>query len=477
MPSEQGVNRFIDTVTIRLEALKAKPPAGSALSRYKQIAASLRDSINDGTIPKGTKLPTHRALAERLSVTIGTVGKAYAEVERLGLVTMRVGAGTYVSDELRTFDRRQFPAVTSAHPGTIDLSLNFHLAHAEVDPLAETLRELADDRHTLESLMNYQPESGALHHRDAGSRWLAMNGVEASADNVLVTNGAQHALMSALMATARPGSVVAAEALSYPGLINAARHQGLRLRGIAIDDEGMIPDALDDACTNGGVQILFTTPTIHNPTTATMPGHRRQAIADIARRHNLIIIEDDVHGTLAIDKPPPLQRFAPERTLYISSLTKAVASGLRVGFLLTPPEIRTKTALAIRASCWMATPLSAEIATRWINNGQAEQLIKDQQREIARRKTIVDPFLEAFHPKTHPQGLHYWIQVPELWRASDTVEELRKDGVMVKAADAFSIGSGGTTQAIRVSLSGPNNDAELVDGVRRVRDLLGIGLS
>jgi DNA-binding transcriptional MocR family regulator len=445
------------------------------IPRYKMIASHIMEAIRSSRLGEGTKLPPHRLLADRLGVTVGTVSKAYAELEKHGLVSARVGDGTYVRGHDHE-DRGYFRAVTNGAQDVVDFSLNTHISMGEVSLLADTLAQLAAQTWHLHGVLQYQPDSGSLPHRQSGLRWLARSGVDGSPENVVVTNGAQHALLCALMATTRPGDAIGAEVLSYPGLFAAARYLGLRLRGMPIDEEGIVPEALEEACALGVVRVVFCTPTLHNPTTATMSLERRAQIARLARRHNLILIEDDVHGTLVTDHPPPLHCYAPERTIFISSLTKAVASGLRVGYMLVPAELRQKVALAVRASCWMATPLVAEVASRWIDDGTVDQLIRQQQEEIRRRKALVADLLAPLDVRSHPDSLHFWILPPEPWRSDELAEELRHAGVLVKSADAFAIGRHEIPHAIRASVSGGDSDQILVDGFRIIRDMLVVGL-
>ncbi len=136
--------------------------------------------------------------------------------------------------------------------------------------------------------------------------------------------------MAAFAGLARPGDPILVEALTYAGVCHVAERLGLRLHGLAIDDEGLLPEALDEAARTGQARLLFVNPTVHNPTTATMSLARREAIAGIARRHDLIVIEDDVYGQLPEDRPPPIAVLAPERTIHISSASKSVAPGLRL---------------------------------------------------------------------------------------------------------------------------------------------------
>jgi len=460
------VKREIDTISILMaDGLEPQLP------RYKAIANTIINAIRAGQLTVGSKLPPHRRLADRLGVTVGTISRAYSEVEKLGLLVARIGDGSYVRDPDRG-EQGLFRAVIDDAPNVIDLSLNTNIPLHPPALLATTLAQVAGDPRCAAEVLRYQPDSGLGAHRAAGLRWMQRSGVEGAVESVIVTNGAQHGLLCTLMAVTRPGDCVAAEGLSYPGLTAVARHLGLRLRGVAMDAEGVIPEALEELCLHSTIRALFCTPTLHNPTTAMMSVGRREALAAVARRHNLVVIEDDVHGSLVRDHPLPLQGLAPERTVFITSLSKAIASGLRVGYLLVPEKLRMKIALAVRASCWMATPLVVEVATRWIEGGEVDQLISLQREEIGRRKALVAPWLAPLEHVTHGEGFHFWITLPEPWRANELAEELRHAGVLVKPADAFAIDQFEAPQAIRASVSGVAGTERLQEGFRKIHDLL-----
>ncbi|MFQ5468115.1 MAG: PLP-dependent aminotransferase family protein, partial [Kiloniellaceae bacterium] len=130
-----------------------------------------------------------------------------------------------------------------------------------------------------------------------------------------------------------------------------------------------------------------------------MPEARRRDLAEIARRHGVPIVEDDIMRLLREEAPPPIATFAPELTYYITSLSKTVAPGLRIGFVATPPGATGRVSDAVRATCWMAPPLTVEVGARWIETGAAERLLADRRRESASRRARM---LERLGPR--PRG-------------------------------------------------------------------------
>lgn len=264
------------------------------------------------------------------------------------------------------------------------------------------------------------------------------------------------------MALLRAGDTLVTEQLTYPGLISAARMLGIKLLGAAMDEEGLIPAALDELCRQHRISALYCTPTLQNPTTGVLSAARREALVAVCREHNLLIIEDEAHAVLVEDRPPPLSFYAPERSVLIGSLSKAVAAGLRVGYLHAPVPLISRIAAALRGSCWMATPLAMELASGWIESGVAEKLLRQQIIEIGRRKQLVEGLLEGLSYRTHPQCPHFWIEVPEPWRASDVEAELKLKNYLVATAEAFAVGRAAVPQFVRASVSNASHDDALL---------------
>jgi DNA-binding transcriptional MocR family regulator len=452
--------------------------------KYRAIAYAYAQAINGGQMLPGEKLPAHRLLAKKLNVTTGTVSRAYTELERCGMVVARVGDGTYVAEPdadgarlpartRQTPDQSEAAASTplgSAPPAPapgrpVDLGQNVPMPTDEALLLTQTLRELAADERLAGELLQYQPEGGRRSHREAGARWLARMGCTVPAERVLVTQGAQHGLACVLRAVLRPGDTIFAEALSYPGIVALARQLRLNLVGIEIDEEGIVPAALERACALLAPRALFCVPTLHNPTTATLSEARRAAIAEIAVRHNLVVIEDLVPAALLDAPPAPLTARLPEHGIVISSLSKAVAPGLRVGYVQAPQDWVGKILAVIRSDCWMTSPLSAEIAARWIVNGEIDRLVAQQRDCVDKRQAIAAEVLSGWTYRTDPASPHLWLPLAEPWRAAEFAAALRQAGVLAKTADSFVIGRGSAPHAVRLSLGGARSHETLRDAL------------
>lgn len=438
-------------------------------ARYLAIADRLARDVAEGRLKTGERLPTHRDLAWRLGVTVGTVTRAYSEAERRGLIVGEVGRGTFIRE--RNAEIGLLPAAVGSTPGFIDFSRNFPAEHGQSRAIAAALVEAAQ-ANDLATMMSYATTTGLPQHRESAAQWLSRDGFQVDPEEIVITGGAQHAMMLALNAVARPGDVVLTEELTFYGLKSIANMLSVRLAGVACDDEGLIPDALDAACRLHAPKALYALPTLQNPTTATMSEARRRAVAEICRRHGVMIIEDDIYGFLQPSAPPPLAAFAPDHTLYIVSLSKAIAPGMRIGFVRAPAPLQEKLASGMRASLWMAPPVLADVASRLIRSGTAQKLAERQRGEAVARQAIARRILANFTVTAPTCAIHLWLPLPEPWRREEFAAAARQRGVGVASADAFAVGRASVPHAVRVCISAPGDHALVERGLEILADLL-----
>ncbi len=439
--------------------------------RYVAIAEAIGEAIAEGDLRPGEKLPTHRDLAYRLGVTVGTISRAYAEAERRGYLVGEVGRGTFVRNGEKSEYDPGFAIQTEEETGVIEMGMNFPALCDTDRILAESLAEISRSNHVA-SLIQYQPDVGMPAHREAGARLITANGLGASADRVVVSCGVQHAMSVLCTTFARPGDLILTESHTYPGIMVVAQQLHLRLQGLPADEEGLSPDSLDEACRHASPRLLYVTPTLQNPTTTVMSESRRRAIAAIARKHDLFILEDDVYGFLVADRPPPVATFAPERTFYMCSASKALAPGLRVGFVLTPEGTTAQVAAGIRMSVWMTAPLMVEITARWITDGTADSLTELHRGEVAARQRMARDILGDVVGRSHPSAYHMWLHLPDPWRADEFASQVRKRDTRIIAAETFAASRVHSPHAVRVCLGGVRRRERLEKGLRAIADTL-----
>lgn len=444
-------------------------PAGARF-RYLEIVEALRRSIRDGGLTPGTRLPPQRAVAAQLGVSIATVNRAYVEAARRGLIVAHVGRGTFVAEE---------PAAVGlsgdkAGAG-IDLTTNrLSFGEGAVPHLLSAVRAICDYAE-LDELMRPRPGPGHHRHRVAGCKWLAQVGVEAKPDEVVICNGLQHGLSLILTAFAAPGDVILTEELSYPGIKLLDKAHNVAVRGVAIDGEGLCPDAVDAACAEGRARFLISTPSIHNPTNAMMPVGRRKALAKLAERRDLLIVECDNNEIPPVNPLPQLCDFAKERSFHVSSAWRVSGAGIHLGFIRASAEHARRIAMALQATTWMTSPLQAEIFSIWINDGTTERILGWHRNENARRLAVAEKVLGSYDIGTHPDSPNVWIHLPAPWRAEDFAQIAARRGVLVTTADNFAVGRTAAPHAVRVSLGGARDHESLERGLTHLADILAEG--
>ncbi len=439
--------------------------------RYKAIVEALETAITSRDLQAGQQLPTQRALADSLGVSVQTVSRAYAEAERRGLTSGEVGRGTFIQ-YVKPEDGDDFIA-DSHRASQLDFSNMMPIvSDIHVDALKQAMIACTKDA-AIARMLEYRPTEGTPSHRQAGAAWLERGGVSVDPARVVVTNGAAHGIWSAMATLAEPGDVVCCEALVDTSIITNASILKTRLRGLALDDEGILPDAFAEACEREPVKLLCVTPCFNDPTVALMGEPRREAIAEVARRHDVAIIEDDVFGPLIANRPKPLWCYAPERTFYVTSFSKAITASLRTGYLTGPAAMLPRLISRLRTTGWMANTWSAEVAARWSGDGTADRLIAWQRRTLAERHATLRRILDGHDIASHANALHAWLSLPEPWRARHFVEQARSRGVLVTPPDPFIVGRTAEPHAVRLALGDTNrDDIAFARGLKRLAALL-----
>jgi len=435
---------------------------------YLSLAEQIARAIHDGRLGSGERLPTHRRLADDMRLSVQTVSRAYEELIRRGLIAGEIGRGSFV----QTTRKEPDPPYLPERPGeVIDLSILKPVCEPmHLEKLKQALGWLAESL-PASSALSFRPNMVFPRHRAIAVDWLRHCGLTASPQNVSVTNGATAGMTVALMSVAPPGSAVATEAIGHHTLLPLSTYLGFNLLGLPIDEDGLVPEALDEACRESDIRAVFVQPSVINPTATLMSAARREAIAAVARRHDLAIIESDVLGPLVADRPPPIAAFAPERTLYVTTFTKTVIPGLRIGYLVAPDRYAAAVANRHLVSNWMATPMVAEIASKWIADGTALELVQWQRKALHRRNTLVSEALSGIAHLTHREGLHVWLPLSGDRSEESFVAQARLRGVAIAPGASFRTSDAPWQPAVRISV-GSTTEAELSAGLGVVTRLL-----
>jgi DNA-binding transcriptional MocR family regulator len=433
---------------------------------YEKLAAAIERDARSGVLPAGTRLPPQRDLAYRLGVSVGTVTKAYIEAERRGLLRGHVGRGTYVAGG------------DLSGTGPIDLSLNIVPGGPAARYFSDAMAAVRRRADFLDSLA-YAPLDGAEWQKKAAADWLRnTSGYQADISRLVLTAGVQHGMSLAMNVLTRPGDTVLCEAATFFGMKSLAEHAGLRLHPCALDGEGLKPSALDKAAAETGARVVYTMPTVQNPTARTMSTARRRDIAAIVRRRKLWVVEDDAYALFAPRDAghPTLAELVPDRVFHLGGISKAMAPGLRVGFLVCPPGPYFEQILkAIRAVLYAPPAWGALIFGQWTLDGTAERIGEAMRREIAVRAALARKILGAPYAAAIGDTPHFWIAVPEL-EAERIAGRALRAGVSITAPDAPLV-PGGRESGIRVCLGSPDSAATLAIGLERLKAAFAPGVT
>lgn len=436
-------------------------PTISELSgpRYQRIVEAMEADIAAGRLVRGQQLPTQRALAKALGIDLTTVTRAYTEARRRGIMEARIGQGSFVSE---TSARR---TVDLPHPVAIDLSMNVppHPIEAQLDERIIAGMEAIRAQSGLTAFLNYQPPGGSAHEREVAARWMRTRVPHAHAGKLVIFPGAQTILFNLLDHLARPGDVILTEAVTFPGIKAAAAQLGVKLVSVAMDDGGVLPDALAKACRTHRPKAVYLIPTLHNPTTATLAPERRSAIAKIVRDADTMLIEDDAYGLLD-RSAAPIANLIPERTYLATTLSKCIAPALRVAYLLTPDggaQLQMRSSL--QATVQMPAPLMVALVTHWLETGVADRIITAIRNEAVGRQQLAQRALKGFRFQAKPAAHHLWLHLPE--GRADVAAHLLRNGLAIVAGEAFTV-DGTAPRAARVSLGAARNRSELTEALR-----------
>lgn len=438
----------------------------SADPAYRRLARALDADRRSGALAPGQRLPTHRDLALQLNLSVATVTRAYAEAEAQGLIVSRVGRGSFVAE-----------AAGSREAGPIDLARNLPPIAPAERRLAAALQAAAR-RPDLAEYLGYPSPGGPLAHRRAAAAWLEMtaNWPDVDPARLMLTAGAQQGVAVALGAVMRPGELLVAEEATFHGLKTLAAHMDYRLFAAPMDEEGMLPEALERAAAQGA-KAAYVLP-VQNPTARVMGAGRRRDLVEIARRRGLMLVEDDLYGAYARGLGhPPLAALAPERVIHVSGLSKTVAPGLRAGFVVAPPGAVFERCLeGLRAVAFGSPALGGLVAGQWLADGTAAAIFAEVLAETATRTRRAYEVLGRAVARTPlTASPHLWLPMP------DAGAELAAERVAGRAArrgvsltpPRAQVLDGAPVRGLRVCLGGPRDMAEVEKGLQILAWALG----
>jgi DNA-binding transcriptional MocR family regulator len=440
----------------------------SNLPPYLALVQALSEDIENGRLRPGQRLPPHRDLARDIGLSIGTVSKAYREAQGRRLLSSHVGQGTFVLGRATA----QSVAQISSVPDIANLGLNQPPPGSQIEVLRSAMQEVTNSPH-LDELLAYHQHHGRPEHREVIAHWMSSPSFRPRPDNLILCNGAQHAIDIAVRLSVAPGQAVATDALTYFGFKAVADVNNIRLVGIAMDEEGILPDALDEACQQGDIRCIYLMPTLHTPTARTMSERRRRTVAEVAVRHKLMVIEDNVYGFFSKRPQLRLAELLPDQTIYVESFSKCLVPAFRVGMAVLPPALMDRAILFMHATSWMSSSFLVETTSRLIQSGSLDAVIREKRAEASARYAI---FREELHSYVRVEipcldpGNHVWINLPGDWSPANFYFAARRHGILVSPPDAVNNNLAPT--GIRLCLGGVEQREDLRMYLRKLKAIL-----
>ncbi|WP_025884673.1 aminotransferase-like domain-containing protein [Asaia prunellae] len=434
---------------------------------YLAIVEAIAQSIRKGELQEGEKLPPQRVIATHLGTNLSTVTRAIAEAQKRGLLDATIGRGTFVKINAGGGTWRNTGA------SVLDLTMNSPPLPQDPGIQAMIQSEIGAifRQQDAQSLMSYRVTGGTQQDRQLGMQWLQPVLGRRRASEMLIVPGAQVALAAIMTSLVRSGEAIVTDILTYPGIRSIAAQFGYVLLGVDHDEQGMIPEALDELCARHCPRVLYCTPTLQNPTTATWSVSRREAILAIARRHQIHIVEDDPYSLLLKSPPPTLAMLDPTRVIYVATLSKVLSPGLRTAYIVLPgAEMTRRITSGVRALCLAKAGILDAIVSRWIETGLAQHCLHSIRDELTQRHAVLRQIMGMRVPDKAPSP-HVWLTLPDWWSSADFVAFARRQGLALVPSSVFAV-SGNPPAAVRIALGSASDTGTLRDSLTNLRSVL-----
>lgn len=447
-----------------------------ALPRSKQpmylaLAAQLQKDIADGVLLPGTRLPPQRELADFLDINVSTVTRAFKICSNKGLLSSVTGSGTFVSYDVNT-STLVIPNDRAAPHIELGSMMPETLPQQEAAAILQKM--LAENECKNLFQYSYLEEN---RHKEAAAQLLTRLGLSVSDPRgLLFANGGQNAISAMFAGLFRPGDRLGVDPLVYPGVKGAAKLFGIHLVPIRQENGEMCREGLLAACKNDGIRGLYVMPDFQNPTNHTMTLPGRRMLAEMAEEWDLLVIEEGINSLLAANPLPPVAAFAPERTIYLLSLSKAVLPALRLAYLQTPPRWAAELEHALYHFNISQSALLLELATRFIRSGKLDGLLAGRREGAARRNRLADEILEGYTLLGGAECLSRWLLLPGEASGQAFEAMALEKGLSVYGSHRFAVGKETPIPAARIAVCAPESMEELERGLRILRGLLdGLG--
>jgi len=460
---------------------------------YKQIAEYIESGIEDGTFLQDVPLPSERALANQLQVNRSTVVAAYDELEANGLIERKKGSGTTISKDIWGVNRKRVPSwnryieAGSFLPNVpviqrIRKEMTEHklinLASGELSEdlfPVRSLREMMSER-CLVGGLGYDHPQGNQHLRETiVSHVREYRKIDSKPSSILITSGAQQALYLVVQCLLKPGDAVAIENPSYSYSLPIFQSVGVRTFDLPLDEHGINPEDIVSLYKKHRIRMIFLNPTFQNPTGTLLHSNRRKRILEISSEYGIPIIEDDPYGLTAFngEEIPTLKSMDENgNVLYISSLSKIVASGLRIGWIIGLNSVIERMSDAKQQIDFGHGTFNQWITNDFLSSDYFHSHISSLRKQLERRRNQMVVSLKRYLDKQvdfHiPEGgIHLWCKVRGELNEMQLLEESIKRGVIYAPGSTL----GSQKNYIRFTFAREREDM-IDEGIKRFAEAL-----
>jgi DNA-binding transcriptional MocR family regulator len=437
-------------------------------SEYLRLADTIAAEIADGTLKPGDRLPPQRGFAYERKIAASTASRVYAELLRRGLVVGEVGRGTFISGDAR----RGVAAPSEPRGIRIDFEFNYPILPDQTGALiAKSLAGLEKPA-ALDAASRQAISVGTPAVRNVAAAYLSQGAWSPAPEQLVFTGNGRQSIAAALAAIVPLGGRCGVEALTYPFIKGIAARLGISLVPLAMDEGGVRPDSVQKAHREACLSAIYIQPAIQNPLGMTMTSARRTDLLRVVEKLHLPIIEDNVYGFL--DNEPPLAALAPETCIVIDSLSKKVAPGLTLGFIVTPQRLREGMMASVRSGGWTASGFAFAAAQRMMGDGTAAELASLKRLDARARQKLAADRLSGFEIQANEKCYHLWLTLPAHWRSQTFVAAAARRDIALTPSTTFAVTPGHAPNAVRLALAAPTMD-QLDTGLRTMAAMLNAG--
>lgn len=451
-------------LTWKPEKEKLKPPY------YKSLAEDLESKIRSGLLQAGTKLPPQREIADYLDLNYTTITRVYEICKKKGLIYGTQGKGTFVSPHSAEDITIMSPSASNEY-----IELGAINGFSQYSRLVEQATQAVIQKGYLKNLYEYSYPAGHPHQLAAGVRWMEQLGIHTDFEHTAIFAGAQNALTVAFLSLFSPGDKIATDEYTYSNFIELAKLLNLVLIPVKGDEKGMLPEELQKNCMINRIKGIYLIPTCANPTTITIPLKRREEIAAIIRKNNLILVEDDISTWLIAEDGevlPSIFDILGGQSIYICGMTKSLCPGLRIAYMAFGEQFKDIILHGLSNVNIKTSSFDAEIITELILNANAYKIAAKKRLWTKQNCLLYAKIFQDLTDKYEKISYYQWLPLNTSKPFREVENDLLNKGVRVYHSERFAVTGNAGQNFLRISMCSAESTKKLERGLYILKDYL-----